>query len=678
MKEGAAPPEVVELPGYVAQSSPLYQNQINALKTPTPVINVPQSLTITDSEAIRLRGFDQIGDIVEYTPGVNMSQGEGHRDAVVFRGVRSTAAFFVDGQRDDVQYYRPLYNVEQVEILRGPNALLFGRGGAGGILNRVTKKGRIGEDFNAYSLRLDTFGAGEVQVDSNVGLNENAAFRINAYFESIENHRDFSEGERYGVNPTFKFQLTDDTTLDVSYEYLDHERFVDRGIPTGADDEPVEAFDDIFFGDPELNESAFEAHVFRALLQHTFSDSWKANLNATYGDYDKVYQNLFVSDFDETATPDRVELDGYVDRTDRQNTVLTGNLVGEFETGDIRHTLLLGAEYIDTSSDQDRFNARWSPMGTETEEFSVNRPITLNGGTGVNADGMPTSVDFTTDLNDDTSTELDVYSLYVQDEVELTDQLRVVLGARFDAFDITVDDNEPGGTGGSQKDEEISPRGGIIYKPGENISLYVSYSESFLPQSGEQFADLGDEGLDPDEFTNLEAGVKWDFNPGLSFTAAVFQNEQDIVRDDGAGGSESLETMIEGFETQIKGRITDRWRISAGYSYLDGELDNGNTPREIPENMISVWNHYQLTNKLGLGLGAIYQDSSFMTNNEAAELPAFIRVDAAAYYRISENLRFQVNVENLLDEDYFPSSHSTHQATVGAPIHARFAISGRF
>ena len=149
--------EVVDLPGYVARGSQLYTDQINALKTPTPIINVPQSLTITQSEEIALRGFDQIGDIIEYTPGVNMSQGEGHRDAIVFRGVRSTADFFVDGVRDDVQYYRPLYNVEQVEILRGPNALLFGRGGPVGVLNRVMKKGRIGEDFHAYTLGLNTF-----------------------------------------------------------------------------------------------------------------------------------------------------------------------------------------------------------------------------------------------------------------------------------------------------------------------------------------------------------------------------------------------------------------------------------------------------------------------------------------------------------------------------------------
>ena len=183
-----------------------------------------------------------------------------------------------------------------------------------------------------------------------------------------------------------------------------------------------------------------------------------------------------------------------------------------------------------------------------------------------------------------------------------------MLGARFDSFEIDVKDNEDPNNNGSQKDEEITPRAGIVYKPRENISIYASYSETFVPSSGEQYANLGDEGLDPDEYTNLEAGVKWDFAQGLSWTAAVFQIEQDIVEDNGAGGSRSLENEITGFETAISGQLTDKWYITAGYTYLEGELEDpdpavdGNTPPELPEHMFSLWNSYQATEKLGLGL----------------------------------------------------------------------------
>lgn len=673
--------EIFELNDFEVRGDTLYSDQITALKTPTPVLDVPQSLSLTTAEDISLRGFSSVGDIIAYTPGVNMSQGEGHRDAVVFRGVRSTADFFVDGVRDDVQYYRPLYNVEQVEILRGPNALFFGRGGAGGILNRVTKKADIGEDFNAFSASVDTFGGAIATIDSNVSVNEQTAVRINAYYESFENDRDYYDGDAYGVNPTVKFLLGEKTTLDLSYEYLDHKRFIDRGIPTSNNGtgEPIDALNGITFGDSELNESTLEAHIIRAILQHQFSDELKANLSASYGDYEKVYQNLYTSDYNDLVTPDEVELDGYLDTTDRQNLILSGNLISEFETAEIEHTLIVGAEYIYTESDQDRYNAQWTSSGSDKETFSIN--ALPRNGSGFTAGGAPTTVSFNdpSALADDTSSELNVYSVFIQDEIQVLEQLTVVLGGRFDSFDIDVTDNEPGGTDGSQTDEEFTPRAGIVYKPLEDISIYASYSETFVPQSGEQYANLGDEGLDPDEFTNLETGVKWDFAPGYSATAAVFQIEQDIVQDNGSGGSESLENEIQGFEVQFSGQITNAWLVTAGYSYLDAELDDGGTPREIPESMFSIWNYYEVSDKFALGLGAIYQDESKVTDADNSPiLPDFWRVDAAAYYQINDDFRLQINIENLLDEDYYPHAHSTHQASVGEPIHATFKIVGRF
>ena len=670
----------VALDETVVVGNSLYTDQVNALKTPTPIIDVPQSLSITTADDISIRGFDSIGDIVDYTPGVSMSQGEGHRDAVVFRGVRSTADFFVDGVRDDVQYYRPLYNIEQVEILRGPNALLFGRGGAGGILNRVTKKGVIGEDFNGYQFTIDSFGATEAQVDTNVSLNENTAFRLNAYHDTFENHRDFSDGDGLGVNPTLKFQLTEKTTLDVSYEYIEYDRSIDRGIPT-ANGKPVDALNDIVFGDPDLNKSEFEAHSIRALLQHQFSDTLKGIFTASYTNYDKLYQNFYAESYNE-ATPDKVRLDGYLDTTERQNLVVSGNLVSEFATGNIEHTLLFGAEFSDSSSENDRYNPEFDDGAggtTDKREFDISdRNVS---GVGFNAGGLYAGA--FTDLNDDTETDLTVYSLYIQDEIKLSEELAVVLGARYDSFDIDVTDIETAGDGGSQKDEEITPRAGLVFKPQENISVYASYSQTFLPQSGEQFADLGDEGLDPDEYTNLEAGVKWDFAQGYSLTAAIFEIEQDIVIPVG-DSSATEQNEITGFEAQFNGQLSDQWSLTVGYSYLDGETEDGERPFELPEHMFSVWNHYQVTEKFGLGLGVIYQDESkikIKTKDLAkgpADLPDFFRVDAAAYYQISENLRLQVNIENLLDEEYYPSSHYINQATVGAPLNATFQIVGSF
>ena len=675
-------------PNIVVTGGVLYSDQINALKTPTPIIDVPQSLSITTADQIVRQGFDSIGDIVLYTPGVSNSQGEGHRDSVVFRGVRSTADFFVDGVRDDVEYYRGLYNLEQVEILRGPNALLFGRGGTGGILNRVTKKGVVGETFTGYRASVDTFGAYDIWADVNLATGENSALRINAAYESLNNHRDLFDGEQISVNPTFRAELGATTTIDLSYEYLNHDRFIDRGIPTDDNGDPVRFLQRITFGDPDNNFAAFEAHVLRGTIQHNFSDSLKGNFTASWGDYDKVYSNYFPVGYDQATNV--VAMDGYIDAGQRQNLVLSGNLIGEFATGGIGHTLIVGGEYIDTSNNNNRFNAVFDTAvadgrRADVEFFPAVRPFPLRGGVGTLADGRTTNVGFTA-LNDDTEADLTVFSAYIQDEIKLADWLRVVIGARFDSFEITVLDNRTG-TVRSRKDEEVTPRLGLIVKPQDNLSLYTSYSETFLPRSGDQFADINPpaDALDPDTFSNLEAGVKWDIRPGLALTGAVFQIEQSSPQtsDTDPDTLDVIDSKIRGFEAQLQGQVTNNWFLSAGYSFLDGEQVSRSGPtglrlRELPEHMFSIWNNFQATDQLGFGLGLTAQDDSFADNGNNATLPAYARVDMAVFYDVSDSLRLQVNVENLFDELYFPNAHSADELTVAPPLNARFTITGRF
>ena len=670
----------------IVRGSYLQSSEVSALRTPTPILDVPQSLSIVTSEEILRRGFTSVSDIIEYLPGVSMSQGEGHRDAVVFRGVRSTADFFIDGVRDDVQYYRPLYNLEQLEVLRGPNALLFGRGGTGGILNRVTKKANTGENFSQLTGYADSFGAGGLQGDVNIGLSDTVAFRVNAMAEGLDNHRDHYDGERVGINPTVRMLLSEATRLDVSYEYVDHERFIDRGIPTGSNGEPVERFDRVVFGDPDVNLTSLEAHIFIANLQHRFSDSMKGQITAFYGDYDKLYQNFYAASYSESNAPDVVTLDGYVDTTQRENLIFSGNLIKELAFVGVSHRFLVGAEYVDTSSNQDRWNTYWSETADDREAFMVTRPMGIVGGSGVNALGVQTVNDFTVDLNDDTRVGIEVVSVYVQDEMAVTESLDLVLGARFDQFEIDVF-NVPASESRSKREEEVSPRIGVVYKPMQNMSLYASYSESFLPRSGEQFANINGSKnqLDADTFANTELGFKWDISSSLSFTAAIFEIEQESpqVADSDPDTLDVIKSETDGFELQLEGQITDAWYVSAAYSFLDGEQmgrsgPTGLRPRELPENMFSVWNFVQFTANLGMGIGLTYQDESFINNSNTARLPSYTRVDAAIYYEWSDDWRIQLNVENLGDTDYYPSSHSTHQATVGAPFNARIAITKDF
>ncbi|MEE4315433.1 MAG: TonB-dependent siderophore receptor [Erythrobacter sp.] len=675
-------------PNIVVTGDVLYSNQINATKTPTPIIDVPQSLSITTADQIIRQGFDSIGDIVLYTPGVTNSQGEGHRDAVVFRGVRSTADFFVDGVRDDVEYYRGLYNLEQVEILRGPNALLFGRGGTGGILNRVTKKGVVGETFTGVRTSIDSFGAFDIWADLNLAVADNSALRINAAYESLNNHRDLFDGEQFAINPTFRVELGSRTTIDLAYEYVDHERFIDRGIPTDDNGDPVRFLRNITFGDPDNNYTTFRAHVVRGTVQHSFSDSLKGNVTASWGDYDKVYANYFPVGYNPATNV--VAMDGYIDTTQRRNLVLSGNLIGEFDTGGIGHTLIVGGEFLDTSNNNDRFNPVFDTAVADgrrpdVEFFPAVRPFPLRGGVGQLADGRTTRGPFTA-INDDTEADLTVFSAYIQDEIKVAEWLRVVLGARFDSFEITVLDQR-NGVVRTRKDEEITPRLGVIVKPQENLSLYTSYSETFLPRSGDQFADINppNDALDPDTFSNLEAGIKWDIRPGLALTAAVFQIEQSSpqVSDANPDTLDVIDSKIRGFEASLQGEVAPWWFLAAGYSYLDGEQQSRTGPtgrrlRELPENMFSIWNNFRATDRLGFGLGLTAQDESFADNANTATLPAYARVDMAVFYDVSDNLRVQINVENLTDELYFPNAHSADELTVAPPLNARLTLTGRF
>ena len=661
-------------------------DKLNSVKTPTPIIDVPQSLTILGERQIEDQAFQSLGDVLRYTPGIAISQGEGHRDAMIIRGIQSTADFFVDGLRDDVQYYRPLYNVEQVEILRGSNALLFGRGGGGGVINRVQKKPVLGERFGTVDLGADTFGAWTSTIDLNADVGDRVAFRLNAYAQGLENHRDVYDGDSYAVNPTVRFEIGEATTAFLSYEYLEDDRVVDRGVPSeavdGRPDRPLEGYDDTFFGSADRNDTTLEAHLLRGRLDHTFSEQLRGNLTVQYADYDKAYRNLYPSASVNVTDGsfDAVELDGYRDTTGRENLIAQANLIGEFETGRIGHTLLFGIE----AGDQDTSNARQDTVFAENGDDRLLIPF---------SDPLVIPAFDYADTVRDRDSQVQFTSVYLQDQLALTEQLRVLLGLRYDRFDIDVLDRIEQGDGDdvdgnfNRVDEEVTPRFGLIYKPADNVSLYASYSETFLPLSGEQFLtlDLTSENTKPQSFENRELGLKWDLKPSLALTAAVFELERESFTSVDPQNPEQV-ILVEGSETrgmelQLTGALTERWAITTGYSYLDGEVqradgtgNDGNRTRQTPEHMFSLWNSYQATDRLRLGLGVTYQDSFFIQEDNSVEVPSYTRVDGAVYYRLSDTMRLQLNVENLLDEDYFPDAHSNTNITTGRPLSARLTL----
>lgn len=659
------------------------QQVADAVKTPTLLVDVPQSVSVISAEQISEQALFSVADVMQYTPGVSIGLGEDHRDQITIRGQNTTADFFVDGLRDDVQYFRPLYNLERVEILRGANALLFGRGGGGGVVNRVTKVAEVNDDFTMLSAGVDTFGAGSVSVDTNKVIDSENAFRFNGVFDSIDNHRDFKDGERYAVNPTYTWLASDDTTVRASYEYVNDDRVVDRGVPA-LGGEPLTGFDDTYFGDPDFNNTTLEAHIARIRAEHALNDNWNANATVQFADYDKVYQNLYPVNFD--AAAGTVTLDGYRDTTARENLLFQFNLVGQFDTGLFSHTMLMGAEY----GNQDTENARRDAYFTDTQDDQI---------TFMFSDPLMIPERSLTAPVRDRASDVTFTSAFIQDEIGIGENWIVVAGLRYDNFDIDVTDNieiangsEDGNNGLlSSSDTEISPRFGLIYKPMKNVSVYASYSKSFLPRSGDQFLSLSltSQALDAEEFENIEIGLKWNLSDALSLTAAAFEVERENgTAQDPANPERSILTGTEttGFEIQLVGQLTDAWTVNAGYSNLDGEemgrvVDGDLANRELaqlPEHMLTLWNQYQVAEDWKVALGVIYQSEQYASLSNAIELPDFWRVDAAVYYDYSEDLSLQLNVENVFDEDYFPSAHNDNNISTGEPVNARISMQYRF
>ena len=390
----------------------------------------------------------------------------------------------------------------------------------------------------------------------------------------------------------------------------------------------------------------------------------------TSSSFEKMYQNLYASGYDGTL----VTMDGYRDPTERDNFIVSGNLVNEISTGNMTHTLLMGVEFIDTENKNLRYDAFWSSTSDDNEVFNITRPMDFS----VNSAGLGTGVDFATALNSQTESDITVSSFYIQDQIDVSDNLKVLLGGRIDDFGITVRDIK-NGSSESRNDNTFSPRAGVVYKPQENVSYYVSYSESFLPRSGEQFKSLtaSSARLDPDVFESIEFGVKLALANNMSFTAAYFDSEQvRAERDNDTGETSEVRGLtVSGIELELKGRVNDSLNLAIGFSDLSGETSSGGIPREIPEHTLSAYVSYQMNDQLSWALGLTQQgESKIKDNTPGLVLPEYTRIDLAAYYVVAKNLTVQMNVENLMDELYFPHSHSTHQATVGESVNTRVSM----
>lgn len=662
----------------------------SATKTPTPLVDIPQSVSVLSEDFIADLGLRSIADVSRYVPGVLIGQGEGHRDQITIRGNNSTADFYIDGIRDDVQYFRPLYNLARVEVLKGPNALIFGRGGGGGVVNRVAKAPQEDRLIGA-SITADTFGDWSVGVDLNAPLAQGVKARLNAFYEQLDNHRDAFGGERFAVNPVVAFDLGANTQLGLSYEYVEDDRVIDRGIPSQDDGDatrPNRPLGDArarFFGDPDVNRTVFNAHVARASLRHQFSEALELNSRILFGDYDKVYTNVFpVSPAPRAGAAQTISIEAYNDPTDRRNLFSQTDLVWKVSTGPVEHVVLAGVEFSNQLTRNQRINGFFDGPGVSVNATRLRATIPF-------ADPLPVpEVTFRAGSgNRSVRSILNVQSFYLQDQISISEHWDLIAGARVDRFALDIE-NQLAGQRFERNDTLVSPRAGLIYKPIEQASVYFSYARSFLPQSGDQFVslDLSLAALEPERFNSYEVGAKWDILDNLSATIALYRLDRTNTRAAGPTPGIILLTgrqRSRGLELGLAGNITRKWQVNAAYTLQDAEVTQtttaapaGRDVAQTPRHLFALWNRYDVNRHFGVGLGVYHQSESFNTISNAAILPSYTRLDAALYVPITKGIEAQVNIENLTNARYFPTAHTDNNITTGAPVNARFSLNARF
>lgn len=668
----------LEVNGRKDDQSYSIQRSLTATKTDTALVDVPQAITVITRELIDDQAMRSIGDVTRYVPGVGIAQGEGNRDTPVMRGNSTTADFFIDGVRDDVQYFRDLYNVDRIEVLKGPNAMIFGRGGSGGVINRVSKQA------TGVTVRDLTFQAGSenqyrATLDVGQAVSPTLAFRVTGLYEDAGSYRDDVTLKRHGVNPTLAWTLAERTTLRAGVEYFHDERVADRGI-SSYQGRPVQTDASTFFGDPDQSHVDATVQTAFALLDHRFANGVSLRNNTRFSRYQKMYQNVFPGAVNAAGTS--VAIQAYRNATDRDNLFNQTDVVFPFATGSVQHEVLTGLELSRQETDNLRKTGYFTTISPTTTSVQV--PLS-NPRTTLPLTFQPNATDA------DNHGVAQTVALYAQDQVTLLPRLQAIVGVRWEK--LTVDFlNRRTGVPVDNTDNLVSPRAGLLFKPAESISLYASYSMSYIPRAGEQLSSLTltNRSLDPEEFKNYEVGLKWDFRPDLAFTAATYQlTRSNVVITDPADPTKSILVdgqQAKGVELGVTGRITQRWSVAGGYAYQDGRIKTtqsatvlaGARIAQLPRHTLSLWNRYDLNRRWGFGLGAIFRDEIFAATDNTVKLPGFVRFDAAVFCRLSSRVRAQVNLENIFDRDYYATANSNTNITPGSPRAIRVTLTTGF
>ncbi|WP_426119805.1 TonB-dependent receptor [Pseudomonas sp. DSP3-2-2] len=670
-------------------------------KYTAPLRETPKSVTVIPQQVIRDTAATSLADALRTTPGITFGAGEGgnpNADRPIIRGFNAESDVFIDGMRDVAAQSREIFNVESVEISKGPGSAFTGAGSTGGSLNLITKGAHLGNAYNGGY----TFGSDQTQrytADLNQQLTDTSAFRLNLMkHDANVAGRDNVDVSRWGVAPSFAFGLGTDTRVKLDYYHLETDDMPDYGIPltstTGRSkyivDKPAHVNESNFYGltDRDYRKSKNDSGTFRT--EHDLNDNLtlsnsfrmsRSTLDYIVTNPDDSRGNVANGTLSRSAKSRNSTSSGFVNQTD---------LSARFDTGFINHSLVTGVEF----SYQDTHNRNYNVLNAAGGTIpSICSAALLRSGDCTSLYN-PTPKDAwngtITDSLAYTDTDTKTSAAYVFDTLKFNEQWSLNLGLRYDDYEVKSSGFANAGrntVAGNFKRENTSQlwnyQVGLVFKPLPNGTVYAAWSTSSNP-SGETSGNGGLEisaannDLEPEKNRNYELGTKWDFfGDDLSLTAALFRTEKTNARitdpDNTTFQVLDGEQRVDGFEFTYTGKITSKWKVYGGYTYMESELvkttlaaDEGNHMPSTPRNSFNLWSTYELIPKLTIGGGATFIDSRFGNEANSVEVPSYWRYDAMASYALTKNVDLQLNVQNLTDKRYYDQVFTTHYAHMAA------------
>jgi iron complex outermembrane receptor protein len=654
------------------QSSFVPKTSNTASKTNTPLVEIPQSVSVITRAQMEAQGAQSVTEALRYVPGVKVEtyglDPKGY-DWLFIRGFNGqSTSDYLNGLRQQTNDYSMFrsepYSLERVDVLRGPSSTLFGQGDAGGVINRVSKK-PTADQINEVQLLAGSHDRRQGQFDVGGALDEQNQFlyRVVGLYREANTQLEYDDGheledDRQYIAPSFTWAPDEDTSLTLLTDFLRDRNGGSLFVYT----KPNGHTTDTLLGDHSFNRFDQDQYSLGYEFRHRFNDTLEFRQNLRYGQVDLTFNNLLPALVTNTGTVIRT-----ADRRQQHmDTFAVDNqLQSDFNTGSIRHILLTGIDYSWQDADVTFYRNLPQGFSGQTPPLNVNNPVY---GQPIPTPGPGNSL-----TQADYNQTIEQLGAYIQDQIYFDDHWLLTLGGRHDRVRNNFDNNIGAST--NQKDDAFTGRVGLTYLTDFGLAPYISYAESFSPNSGQA---PGGGTFDPSEANQWEVGVKYQPHDDLLLTLAAYDltKTNALTRNTSTGVTFAEgEQRSRGIEAEARLKLDEHWDILGSYTYTKAQItrsldgNQGNRPANVPEHMTSAWVNYNFTDGslqgLTLGAGARYVGSMYGDPANTFGADSYTLFDASASYRLTRNVTLAVYAQNLLNEDYIATCDAATSCYVG-------------